>query len=467
MPQTFQQLLATPSKETLLAQLIGVLKGVGLTTHTGFSAGDLTVSSVPPADATLDVKIIAAGDLGVATFQWRENGGAYSATTPIPADGLVTIAMAGGNVDLVFTAGPVGLDSFDVDDVFTIDLAVPTWPLSAWESASAGLSLIELDTVVLEDLYLLVHDVAAGGLLDYAIGPWLDLLAENLYDLTRTPGTVTEGKVSLADPSSVGPFNLVSGQLVVESLTGLRYILSANVVVPLASGGTVATVRAEQKGDVYNVGNNTITRLVTSVPGLTVNNPVFANGTWITSAGADDESDESLVLRCRAKWASLAVGLPAAMYDTWAKASDPAINRSYARVSPTVAGQVDLYIAGPSGAVGAPVIAACQLYVDERVALTNTCVVASVSNFPQTVTAVVSVFQAYLANATAEVLQAVEALLEEKKGIGATLYLSELYDAIQTVQGVRDVTITVPAGNVELDADEVFVFTNNLSFVGV
>ncbi len=467
MPQTFQQLQTTPSKEDLLLSIIALLQGIGLTTHSGFSPGGVTLTGVPPDEFDFRVKIITAGNLGAAEYQYSDDGGAsWSATATVPADGLVALPGPLDPLILTFADGPDGLESFEVDDEFQVLLTIPIWPLTSWQALAAGRTLLELDAAVLEDFYLLLYDISAGGFVEHAEGPWLDLLAWNLYRLTRTPGLVTQGNILLSDLASAGPFNLVNGDVVFESLDGLKFILSADVTVVL-DGTAVVAVRAEQKGARYNVGNNTITRFTVAVPGLTVNNPIFADGTWVTTAGSDDESNDSLKLRCINQWATLGVGLPAPNYDTWAKAADASVTRTFARVSPTVAGQVDLFIAGAAGAVGAPVIAAVQTYVDPRVALTNTCLTASVTNFAQTITATVYCYEAFLATATAQVTAALTALLNVKKGIGATLYLSEIYDTIQTVLGVHHVDLTVPAANVALTASQVFVFTNNLSFVGI
>lgn len=470
MPSPFSVLQRTPTKEQLLLSLVAILKGIGLTTHTGFSPGTVTITGVPVADGVLLIQIVSGGDLGGATEKYSLDGGAtWSSPATIPTDGIVSITGA-TNLSMLFTAAPTGLTSFIAGDVFTVPFNIPTWPLNTWDEGQAGRTVLELDATVLEDVYALIFDMSSGGFVSTALAAnlsdWIDLLASDVFALTRIPGTVTQGQVFFSDPTGVGPFTLASGDVVLQSDEGLNFILSEDITVP-ASSGISALVRAEAKGSKYNVGDNTINSVVTSVPGLLVQNPAFSLGTWITTAGGDDESDQALVLRCLAQWQTLAVGLPTSMYDTWSKAADAAVNRSFSRVSPSVAGQVDLFVAGPAGAVSGGVVSNVQAYVDQRTALTNTVVVASVSNHAQSIAGTVNITQAFLVSAKAAVLQALDALLDVKKGIGATLYFSEVWAAIQNVPGVRNVELTSPTGDVVLAANEIFVFTNNLTFVGV
>lgn len=465
MPQTFDQLLTTPSKETLRDERFTMLKGIGLPTHSGYSPGTLSGTGAPNNDYAVQVEIIDAGGLGVATFQYSIDAGTtFSATTTVPSDGA--FILPGTGVTLLFADGPVGLTSFLGGDVFSLQLSKINFPVTAWQPGDTVRTLVENDTEALADVYKLVKNIAAGGLVDFASDDWLDLLLPSVYDLERNKGVAAIGVVTLADPNSVGPFVLTSGNYWFQASDGHRYVLSQDVTV--STGGSVASVavRAESPGSAFNVGNNSITVVVTSVPGLTVNNPDPGSGSWITTAGSDDESSNDYKQRAKNRWSSLGFGSPAPAYDLWAKTADPAVTRTNIRVSPSVAGQVDVVLAGSGGTVGGSVVTAVQEYIDVRAPLGVVVDADSASALNITITATVNVFAAYLAQATVAVNAALTALIASKP-IGGTLYLTEIIEAIMTPTGVRNTVVTAPVGDTVAAFDEVITFTNNLTFVAV
>ncbi len=278
------------------------------------------------------------------------------------------------------------------------------------------------------------------------------------------PATVTEGVVTLTDPSALGPFNESNGSVWFLSEEGLRFVLSQDVVLPLSGTLTGVVVRAESPGAAYNVANNTINQLSTSVPGLTVNNPDPGSGSWVTSSGTDAESDVDLALRCMERWPTLGeAGAVAGTYDLWAKAADGTVTRTKVFADGTVAGQVDVYVAGAAGALSGGVVAAVQDYIDQRVPLCVSALVLSPTNHAITIAGDVYVAAAMLATATAAVATALDELASTTE-IGGTFYFSQLEAAIQDVSGVRNVELSSPVADVVLGATEVATLTNNLVF---
>lgn len=475
MPLTLDQLLKSPTKEELRALLLKELQGIGFPTHELYSPGTVTLSGVPSAAASWRVKIIAAGNLGTATFQFSVDGGStYSSTITVPSGG--TYAVPSTDISIVFANGPTGSTSFLLGDVYGIETRVPTYPATSWQAGSLPLTLVENDAAVMADVYALVRALGEGGFLETAAGDWLDLWATDVYQFQRTLGLTTQGYVLLSDPSSQGPFTITQNQLWFVSNDGKRF--NSVGTYTLNAGGTVSVlVQAERAGSSYNVANNTIVNFITPLPSVTVNNPVYANGTWITRPGTNNETDALYRQRCKARWPSLGTGLTADVYDLFAKTAEPSVTRTKPIPSPTVAGQVDIYLAGASGPVGGGVVSSVAAYILPRLPLTVTQTVQSATGVAVTVTLTAYVSAGFAAQATVDITANLNALFsggtsttgEVLNGfeIGGTVYLSQIVEQVMVVTGVRNATIAAPVSDTVLTATQVATLTLALTVVSV
>lgn len=476
MTLTYAQLTTPRTKTQLRAQLISELQGIGFTRHTSYSPGALTLTGNPTAAYNLAFKIISSGNLGGGSFQYSTDGGVtWSATqTPIPSNGIFVVPSTG--VSTAFANGPSGTGTaFLAGDIFYIDIQKSTLAVSAWQQGSTPLTLTGNNAAAMEDFGRLIQKIGAGGLLLLATGDWLDLLAASQYNTTRLPGVVTQGYVHLVDGGG-GPYTIANNQLWALSSTGLRFNSVGSYTLPL-NGSVDVLFQAESPGAIYNVGNNTIAQLVTSLPGVTVSNPVWLSGTWITQNGADIESDQLLVLRCQEKWPSLGSGATSQVFDLWAKTASPSVTRTKVQPSATIAGQIEVYLANSSGAVGAPVVTAVDNYLQPRKSLTTTVLTQSAVANNITVTATVYVSAANYIQAQADASQNLQALFNGGTSsineilpgidIGSTVYLSQIIEQLQVVKGVRNVVVSAPGADVILTATQVATLTQNLTFVSV
>lgn len=465
MPTSLDTLMKRPTREELRALLLRELQGVGFSRQSGFSPGSVVVAGVPNQAYAVRVRIIADGALGSATFQWStDRGVTWSSTLAVPLTG--TYVIVGSGLSLVFTNGAAGAgNAFLAGDEFAIDTRVSTLPVTAWQPGSTPLTLVENDAATLEDLYDLVSLIAAGGFTSTARGPWLDLLAKEFFNLERIAGVVARGYVVLTDVAGAGPFNIVDGQLWFLSASGLRFQSEGAFTIP-ASDSVQVLVRAEGIGAQYNVANGSITTFVTPLPGVTVSNPDAGGGSWQTVQGASEESDELLAQRCIARWPELGAGQPNDAYALWARTADASIKRVKVRTSTTVAGRVELFLAGESGPAGAPAVAAADAYIQPRVMAPATALIQAATAFPYTVTATVYVkagFEAQAAVDCARLLDEYNASID----VGGAGYVSAIIEALMTPAGVRNVVVTTPAADFTLTPTQVAVLTQNLSFVTV
>lgn len=347
-------------------------------------------------------------------------------------------------------------------------LALAGFPARSWHSGSVPRSLAEMEAETLAELNNVIADIARGGFLDDATGDWLTALAKSVFDEDRVEGVKTQGDVVLTCAAGAGPYAIGVGTFWVTDASGKRFV---NVTGGTLPDDDTLTLRfeAEAIGAEYNLPGGVLTIPVTPLAGVTVNNP-DVGGTWITQTGADEESDEELRARCRAKWATLGTGATTDSYTYWATTADAEVRRvnvlEHSNLGTPADGHVTLYLAGDGGAVSGDAVTAVIAYIASRRPLCTTVHVASASAVGITVTATQYVEAAKLAAAQAEVASLFTALNREL-AIGAVAYRAEVIERLMTPAGMRNTVVASPAGDTALDVDEVAQFTLNLTWVMV
>jgi uncharacterized phage protein gp47/JayE len=444
------------------AMLLAALAGRGPVTKEGDGSGSLSTSGAPVGAYQVLVTVTAAGELGTAAFSWSLDGGETDAETGIqvPASGVYMLGDTG--LSVTFAAGPAGTGaSFAAGDTFAFETATPTFPVTSWREGDVARTLVEIDAQTLSSFSTLLAAIARGGLLSTATGSWLTLLAREVYAVERNAAVATRGTVLLTAAAEAGPYTLAPGQLWFASTAGLRFQAANAAQLTLPKGGTLQVpVQAERGGAPYNVAIGTITSMVTQLAGVTCSNPDAGGGAWISTTGVDEESDEALRTRCESRWPELGSGSPGGTYDLWARTASSAITRSRVTASGTVAGQVDVVVAGPSGPVGSGEVTAAQAYIEARAPLTSTPVVTNATGLDVTVTAELQGKSQYETAALAAAALAIGELLAATP-IGGTLFRSAVIATLQKgtkktpITGVENVILTAPAGDTGLTSAQV------------
>lgn len=308
--------------------------------------------------------------------------------------------------------------------------------------------------------------------------PWISRIG--------TAALETQGYVRL---TSVGGGLVGAGACSVTDGAGHTY--STVYAVTLAAGTpTEVLVQATAVGTGYNLGNSTITTVsVDPLGDLTVSNPAPSINvtSWITTAGSEEQSDTSLRQACRdvllsrgISWTEAGIRLLATQTVT---TSGTVITRTKAAPSGTIAGQIDVSIAGDAGAVLAGDVADVQTVLNNARSLGSTPVVSSASNLGITITGTVSVPVAYLVQAqtTANLNLAALAAGTPIGGDVNAGYAVQLEDLIAAIKAPSynssgtntnpgsptAINLTAPAGDTALGATQVPVFTVNLTWTGV
>jgi len=158
----------------------------------------------------------------------------------------------------------------------------PGFPITDWENGAVMRTDVEMIALVYRDLVgNLLPQLAAGGFLDEAEGDWLTLHAEQIYDLERTAATHTIQQVRLTVEAGNGPYTIAAGDLIVRSRSGRRYSNSTGGTLDegVDDGTLDLEFQSESPQDSSTVETNyidpanTITELITPLPGVTCNNP--------------------------------------------------------------------------------------------------------------------------------------------------------------------------------------------------
>jgi len=326
------------------------------------------------------------------------------------------------------------------------------FPLNDFNPGAVGRHVaVEAPALGLEDLWRMVAAIARGGYLSTASGPWLDLLAEEFYALKRKPAAFARGVVHLSALPGFGPYEIGPGDLWVGTADGKRYSNITGGTLP--QGGTLdLLVQAESPGASYNVPDGAITVLHTPLPGVSVVNLAG----WLVEAGADEETDEELRARCRARWAELGGGATKAAYEYWALTAHPSVTK--VRIlddHPRGQGTVDVVIWGEGG-IGSEVVGVVDAYVQARRPLTANVLVYAATPRVVALSGVVYAVPGALTQARAAVARELAALQREVS-IGGTLYHSRVIEALFARPYVSNVALSSPIGDIALGATEALV----------
>lgn len=327
-----------------------------------------------------------------------------------------------------------------------------------WHSGGVARTLLELYAELLADWSKLVPTIAAGGFLETAQGPWLDLVASSQYGLVRAPAVAARGVVRLTAAAGFGPYTVEPGRLWFATPSGLRYLGVTGGTLP--QGGTLdVTVEAEAAGADYNVAPGSITVMITPLPGVSCTNLPG----WLLRAGVDGESDERLRTRCRARWAELGYGATRAAYEFWALQAHPSVTR--VRVldqHPRGQGTVDVVIYGEGG-LGSDVVSEVDAFVQQRRPVTADVSVYEANPRSVEVQATVYVMASHRAEAERRAVANLQRFHREHP-IGEPVYRAALIELLMEPPGVVNVDLVSPASDITLAATEVASITHTLTW---
>lgn len=311
-------------------------------------------------------------------------------------------------------------------------------PVTDWESGGIERTLVEIEAQENSDFSAQQVMLAQSAFLSTAAESWVDIVAAEVYHLTRYPATYTYGALRLDCLGSVGPYTILPGQLWFKDVyTGNRFTNTTGGI--LLPGGTLSiTVRGESAGADYNALIGTITSMLTPLTGVTCTNLDNGSGSWPATPGTNRESTPLLVQRCQDRWATLGYGQNKDWYRYYARNDHQYANqvtRVLVSTDPFLAGTVNVVIAGDSGPLSSDVVNAVQASLRAKVGEPITVNVYSATALAAAIVGIAYVRAGfdttYLAAAQAAMLALVRSL-----DIGESLFVSAITEQMMSPPGV-------------------------------
>lgn len=183
---------------------------------------------------------------------------------------------------------------------------------TSWQEGSITRSEIEAFSDMVSYCTVQLSAIANAGFPATAAGEWLDIAAQyGGFDLTREAASYAQCTVQVTNATG-GVYSATAGQLVVRNANTSKEYANVGAISLNNGGSQLYTFQAVEAGTGSNAAVGEITKLTTSVSGLTVANTSAA-------IAVDEESDESL--RERIRLAPLAENQfgPSEAYRYWAQ----------------------------------------------------------------------------------------------------------------------------------------------------
>lgn len=280
-----------------------------------------------------------------------------------------------------------------------------------------------------------------------AEGEYLDRHAQ-LRGLERKPAVAAEGVVRFfaGDPSDADR-SIPQGTVCMTA--GLvRFETTRPAVIQAGSLTADAPVRALEPGRLGNVSAGAVTSMAVAPLGVSkCSNPEPCAG------GADEESDGELRARVLETFKRLPNGANSAFYQQGALSFDQVVAATVIP-RPRGVGSVDVIPATLAGLPGQELLAEMKRYFDERREIAVDLQVKA----PETVTVNIAVtVEPGEGRNTQEVLDLVEQTVREwftGRLLGQRVLKARLGEIIYHCEGVANYAITTPAGDVDIDVDQ-------------
>lgn len=185
---------------------------------------------------------------------------------------------------------------------------------------------------------------------------------------------------------------------------------------------------------------------------------------WITSQGADAQSDISLADDCRNRWASLSAAPTENLYVLLAKRTPTVgaqVTQAFVVPDAVVNNKVNIVIAGPGGVLPSTTIQTIQDYITPWARGTDIPVVQSPSTTPVTITAAIVALASLITSVQTAVQTAILDYIASIS-VNGTVEIGEIIAIIRPITGVRridvsSVTINGVADDLELGSPTTFV----------
>ena len=305
-------------------------------------------------------------------------------------------------------------------------------------------------------------------------GEWLDLRAAQV-DETRKPATKTRGNVLFLRGEQTGNVRIPAGRIVRTKPDGAgavyRYVTEAFAVLPEGAESVAVPGVAEEYGQGSNAAAGQIAELVTPVEGI---RGVTNAADWLTSEGADKESDASLQRRYELAWRARA-GVTRAAYEAAALSVPGVVDVYVADQHPRGEGTVDVVVQGAAGMPTAKLLEAVKTALDSAIVVNHDLQVKAPVPVSVSVRAVLELLSGDADTIGAQAESWIKAMFTygedadtPRFSIGRDVVRDRLASGIVSISGVKRIRWESPQEDVEIPADGLAVLAElSLSTVWV
>ncbi len=241
---------------------------------------------------------------------------------------------------------------------------------TSWQEGSVTLANVELGAEIWSKLTSSAVFLKELGLNETSTGDGLTRFSRSHYANERTAPIAAQRNITLACSATEGPHSIGLGSVVLSDATGktFRNIDGLGIVYPftLASGSSQTFLfEAEVAGAASTLAENAVTKLITTLAGVTV------IGDVPTKTGVDQEGDPKLQVRNSTKWSLLTEFelIKDAVINIALSAAPAIAQAAVDDQNPRGAGTFDVYIAREVGVfdLASSEIATLQTELNKRV----------------------------------------------------------------------------------------------------
>ena len=328
-------------------------------------------------------------------------------------------------------------------------------PFTNLNPSTAIRGLLEVISKVIADLYGLVKTVMQQSFVQTATGSWLDLKSREMgikrQEAAKTKVMLTFACNSPAEQNITIPSGTICKSLKDSNGNDYRFITIEEAVLEEGLSSVQVIAEAELAGSAWNVGQDTITRMVTRVTGIkTVTN----GGGYLIREGSDPESDEQLRERAITKWETLGLGGTRNAYCNWALSVPGVVAASVLDDFPFGPGTVGVVIVGPDGIPTPALLNEVHQFIKARKPLTADVRILA----PDILTINLDLEITRFANADQTTVEtSVRAAVNNYCGhlqLGEGLIMARLINSIMGVPGVYNLKVISPQEDVSISVDQ-------------
>ncbi len=242
--------------------------------------------------------------------------------------------------------------------------------LTNFNAGSVIRTLLEVIAAVIAELYAYAAEMLTQVFPDTATGIWLVRWLRSVglepKEAVQTAG-VLELIREVARPVSVtvAAGTMIRTQPDAAGLV-LRYLTTEEVTLPAGATEVTVAVQAVEAGSNANIHAGTDLEFATPINGLSGVRIPGEETAWITTHGADAETEDSMRERYFLRWLELATGSNAAAYRSWALSVAGVSSAWVDDTFPRGGGTLDVYILAEDGLPSAALLADVQALIDER-----------------------------------------------------------------------------------------------------